>query len=630
MIEETTIERNAIFRVGKVISVDGRRVRVEVDKLKNSSHLLYRGQLIKNIAVSGYVKIKKGFIDLIAKVEGEFVKKENSNNSSYRRDVDYLSRHLDLSLIGYLEADKFVPGIREMPLIDNECFILTEDEFRMIHTFSSTDDNTLDIGTLAMEPSHRIAIDVNQIFASHIGIFGNTGSGKSYTLTKIYHELFSRYQDNISFLNSSKFVLIDFNGEYVDQPINISDHSTGIITDRNIKSVYRLSTQDDLGDKLPLPDSAINDPILWTVLLDATEKTQAPFISKVLRSSYWNNLLLNPKELLNAIGNIVANATKSNDLTIDRQLSYNFLLDIIDCLGFHATDDFLSTVHQFRDCLQFHSGNRDYKWVENATVVMWSTDVKWYSFIVKKFSNLEQSFSKINNIDLIRFKLIFAYYQDVISGYANREHIGPLIKRLSQRLPSIKRLIEVDSKNFSISTLTIISFRNVNLDMRKVIPLIICKYLYSNKKHTDPHSNKYLNIIIDEAHNILSAQSARETEAWRDYRLETFEEIIKEGRKFGVFLTLASQRPQDISETIISQIHNFFLHRLVNERDIKSVEKAVTYLDKVSFESLPILPTGTCVMAGIATHVPILIQIGELPLFARPNSQTMEVASHWK
>ena len=96
-----------------------------------------------------------------------------------------------------------------------------------------------------------------------------------------------------------------------------------------------------------------------------------------------------------------------------------------------------------------------------------------------------------------------------------------------------------------------------------------------------PTNARYLNLIIDEAHNILSLESSRESEAWRDYRLETFEEIVKEGRKFGVFLTLASQRPHDISPTIISQLHNYFLHRLVNNLDVLAIEKAVSYLDRV-------------------------------------------------
>jgi DNA helicase HerA-like ATPase len=165
--------------------------------------------------------------------------------------------------------------------------------------------------------------------------------------------------------------------------------------------------------------------------------------------------------------------------------------------------------------------------------------------------------------------------------------------------------------------------------MRKVIPMLLCKHLYDQKKDLDATNQRYLNLIIDEAHNILSLESSRESEAWRDYRLETFEEIVKEGRKFGVFLSLASQRPHDISPTIISQLHNYFLHRLVNNLDIQAIEKAVAYLDRVSFESLPILPRGACVLAGVSTQVPVVVKIAELPAATAPNSHTMAVASDW-
>jgi hypothetical protein len=104
---------------------------------------------------------------------------------------------------------------------------------------------------------------------------------------------------------------------------------------------------------------------------------------------------------------------------------------------------------------------------------------------------------------------------------------------------------------------------------------------YDDEKKVENDDNNYLNLIVDEAHNILSEQSERESEHWRDYRLETFEEIMKEGRKFGVFLTIASQRPADISPTIISQLHNYFVHRLINNEDIRAVEKTISYLDKV-------------------------------------------------
>lgn len=161
-----------------------------------------------------------------------------------------------------------------------------------------------------------------------------------------------------------------------------------------------------------------------------------------------------------------------------------------------------------------------------------------------------------------------------------------------------------------------------------MIPLLICRQLYDEKKR-DGDPSRYLNIVVDEAHNILSNVSSRESEAWKDYRLETFEEIIKEGRKFGVFLTIASQRPHDISETIISQLHNYFLHRLVNNLDILAIERAVAYLDRVSFESLPILPTGSCVLSGLSTQVPVVVDIEKLSAEYEPNNKTMTLADGW-
>ena len=129
----------------------------------------------------------------------------------------------------------------------------------------------------------------------------------------------------------------------------------------------------------------------------------------------------------------------------------------------------------------------------------------------------------------------------------------------------------------------------------------------------------------------MSQESFRESESWKDYRLETFEEIIKEGRKFGVFLTIASQRPHDISPTIISQLHNYFLHRLINNHDINAVEKTIAYLDKLSVEYLSILPIGTCVLAGLLTHVPVIVDIGKIePEEYEPDNKTIDLIKHWR
>jgi hypothetical protein len=155
--------------------------------------------------------------------------------------------------------------------------------------------------------------------------------------------------------------------------------------------------------------------------------------------------------------------------------------------------------------------------------------------------------------------------------------------------------------------------------------LLISKRIYQDQKDR-ADTDSALSIVIDEAHNILSYESSREAESWKDYRLETFEEIIKEGRKFGVFVTVSSQRPSDISQTITSQAHNYFIHRLINQRDLQSIATAVSYIDKVTEESIPTLPTGTCVFSGMAGQMPMKLAMKVLPEMQQPRSTTRKMS----
>jgi uncharacterized protein len=224
--------------------------------------------------------------------------------------------------------------------------------------------------------------------------------------------------------------------------------------------------------------------------------------------------------------------------------------------------------------------------------------------------------------------IVFLYLQliyDVVANRAINEHIAPVINRLKAKKNDIDRLFDLSGKEeFWQSNFVVVNLDNVNLDMKKTLPLLLSKRLYAEHKETG--QGKTLNIIIDEAHNILSTESFREAESWKDYRLETFEEIIKEGRKFGVFVTISSQRPNDISPTITSQAHNYFIHRLINQRDLATIASAVSYIDRITEESIPTLPTGTCVFSGAASHMPLKIDVRPLELMAQPRSMTRKFA----
>jgi uncharacterized protein len=612
---------DAVFKVGKVISVDGRLIRVKVDRAKNTSHLVYKGELIKNVAVGGYIKIAKGFTSMIGKVDGEFVEEDKQlRDKPYKSERGKIDRTLNVKLLGFFEGTIFKRGIKELPLVDNECFLLRSIEFDQVHNFLRQGDEPITIGTLALEKGQKIQVGVDGLFASHIGIFGNTGSGKSYTLAKIYRDVFEKYKDKATFVRNAKFFLIDFNGEYVDS------EEEDIIVDAKYKNVYSLSTKSDDGDRFPVGIDTLNSSEFWSVFLEATEKTQKPFLARALANDYLESAIKNEEGIKGLISSMVWSVTTKDDRNIEKGIVTTFLAELKDCLNSQSIG---TLCDHYREHLQFNGTLGTYYYQDGAQKI-YSDQANFKSDVVdKKVDELNISVDHLTPIGEIRLRIVFQYFDDIFRGFSNKDHLAPLIKRLDNRIEGLKRVVEIGGLAGE-KNITIVSLKDVNIHLRKILPLLLCKQLYDEKK-SDDNGETYLNIIVDEAHNILSEDSSRESEQWKDYRLETFEEIIKEGRKFGVFLTLASQRPADISPTIISQLHNYFLHRLINEQDIKAVERTIAYLDKVSFEYLPILPTGTCIFAGLLANVPIVIDIGKIePKKHEPKNKTRTLADKWQ
>ncbi|MBI2058456.1 MAG: ATP-binding protein [Nitrospirae bacterium] len=618
------IADDAIFKIGRVISVDGRVVKVAVDKMKNSSHLIYQGGVHRNIAVGGYVKISKGFARIIGKVDGEYIGEDlQTREKDYASGRQRVSRTLVVKLLGFLEGNRFERGIKELPLIDNECFLLHRDEVEKVHDFLAVGDDPITIGTLAMEKGQDIRVGVNSLLASHIGIFGNTGSGKSYTLAKIYRELLRKYKDRPNFQRHAKFFLIDFNGEYVGFDRNV-------IVEPRYKNIYELSTRlPEGGDRFPISHEMINDPAFWVVFLEATEKTQTPFLNRALSSPYLSDMVRDAVRLKLLMVEIIFSAIMKGDRTIEKGIVVSFLRELNECLGGHG--DIAALADDFESHLQFHNVQATYYYESGGPRIYGNAPEFKAQVVEAKVSPLQVSVANMTPIDEIRLRITIQYYQDIIRGFSNREHLAPLIKRLDKRVDDLKKVITIQQARTDAedANFTIVSLREVNIRMRKILPLMLCKKMYDARKEADDEAGT-LNLIVDEAHNILSEESERESEQWKDYRLETFEEIIKEGRKYGVFLTIASQRPHDISPTIISQLHNYFLHRLINNEDIKAVERSVSYLDKVSFEALPILPTGTCILAGLIARVPVVVEVGKIEEDFEPNNKTVGPVALWQ
>lgn len=617
-LQSETIMKESIFVIGRVSSVEGRKVKIRVNKDKNLSHISYKGKVIKNVSVGSYVKITKGFIEIIGKVEGEYVSKEKVFNEGYKKEEMKIVRFLDVSLFGHFEGSKFKQGIKEMPLIDNECYLLDKEEFNKLHQFFQGNEKTIKIGTLTEEPSQEIKMSIKKLFASHIGIFGNTGSGKSNTLAKIYSELFKECQSQNQFKKKSHFIFIDFNGEYIKDKMITTE-----------KKVYNLTTKTESPNKYKIKKNNIERLDIISVLLDATEKTQKPFLARALDNKYLDDdFASHAKVNIEKVIKTVLQKVDTNWIPILVELfkdlskldtsDNHYAQAVLESLSSGALKFFLNSSYYTGE--KNGSGDHRIFYNDNPSVVL--------ETVFPNLSDIEVSQS---SFEKIKFKILSQYYHEVTNGYSNQEHIRPLIGRMFKKFDMLSKLIEVtdESEEQGRSNLEVINLKEVNLEMKKTLPLIICKQLYDEHKDKGNFEDRSLHIVVDEAHNILSSSSERESETWKDYRLETFEEIIKEGRKFSTFLTISSQRPYDISATIISQLHNYFIHRLINDNDIKAIEKTIAYLDKLSFESIPILSIGSCFVAGLASDIPVKVDVDLLPLAQQPKSETVNLQKIW-
>lgn len=600
-MNEFFIEDEAVLRIGEVVEVSGRYITILVDKNKNLSDLFFKGKVLKNVSVNSFIEIKKGFLSLIVKIESEKIiedKKNNLNNTGGSSANRYL-RFLTTSLLGYIDNQgKFEGGTREFPLIGNEAFIVTENIIQSIHAITIKNDFSINIAKTDLE-NIDISIPVDGLLNSHIAIFGNTGSGKSNTLAALYKNGYEKLKAKIqnNFQNKCRFLLFDFNGEYTSKDCITPD-----------KKVYNLSTQTKNGDKIPIPAEMLLEHEMLSILSDATDKTQKPFLKRVLSlhdAVYKadNPLCYFQRILKKSIEDIFLSSDKLKaDTVIDL---YRQLFD---------EEDIVSDV-------MFHNGKDQKKWI--------FVDGSGYidnNNLIPRMHIYQCAKSFELPSDLLDNFLKFCYLKlidEIISNRSEHSHVSPVINRLISIKNDIKKIFNTsgEKKFWEDSNFIVINLNMVNLTMKKMLPLLLSKWAYNNKKQEDKKSS--LSFIIDEAHNILSSTSNRESESWKDYRLETFEEIIKEGRKFGVFVTISSQRPNDISPTIISQAHNYFIHRLINQNDLHAIQKAVSYIDKVSEESIPTLPRGTCIFSGVISQMPLKLRVTELDNKHKPKSNTL-------
>jgi len=588
------------IRVGEVIAVQGTKVVLKIDEQSSKETLFHGGDKYKGVSIREYLSIQRGFRDIICMVEGEYLDESRVDTADGRATF---VRKVEARPIGFFDRSGFTQGIKFLPMIQDVAYLLPEDRIRSI--FDRKADSSFKIGQMFKEEI-AVGLPWKRLFNSHIGIFGNTGSGKSNTLTKLYTVLFEKKLSNIT--GKSRFVILDFNGEYVG----------GQLAPAAQKKVYQLSTQEqpgdaNAGDRFPLAPTEFWDLETLSLLFQATQNTQRPFLNRVLTG----------KARFDQQAGSLDNYAKSKFRQAFcagevRPATLDLMRVVARRINYQALDDLLRQVNWHQRAGRFTRNG-----------VYFDTEGENYDLHIAPTVDAIDT-SALDDFDQLIVRVNLQLMSDLNAGYVQFEHIQPLLKRVESSLKSMRRVLSIANAEEEEKVLTVISMRRCNNEVKKVLPLLFAKHFYNaHKANVVTPPNCTVHLIVDEAHNILSEQSARESESWKDYRLELFEEIIKEGRKFGVFVTIASQRPADISPTVVSQVHNFFIHRLVNDRDLFLVENTISTLDALSRSLIPGLSQGCCVVTGTAFELPMVIQVDRLPSDKQPASEDVDLAVLW-
>ncbi|MFA1754293.1 ATP-binding protein [Fusobacterium animalis] len=599
---------NSNFEVGIIWAVNGNQVIIKMNSITSDFTYFYNGEEYEGIRNGGYLSITRGHIDIICQIESEEIKDNYQKDikNQYKENERY-EKFVYARCIGFFENEKFNFGIKYSPIIYNTVKMISSSIIKSILS-PKKEKNKVEF-VIGKDLQYGLKIDLpwNKIFNTHIGIFGNTGSGKSNTLTNLYKILLNHEKLN---LKNSKFVFVDFNGEYIGNKVLCSN-----------KATYKLNTrQDNKGDKFSIKSSSFWDEEVLSILFHATEKTQKPFLKNLIerKNKYFNT-----------------DISKEQNLEIYLKKTYENI--------FNNTNPKKETLELIKKVLQK---------IEVDTEKL--KQIEWFNncFKIKNnsiySSNCGEYFKTFLSIDTIKLKEVFSPFDELeirarldlinglLSNFVQYDNINPLLSRIESISVSLKKIIDIveedNSNKNNLPNLEVISLKNCNQEIKKMFPILLAKeYFREHKIKTEKEVKNTFHLIIDEAHNILSQQSNREAESWKDYRLELFEEIIKEGRKFGFFLTVASQRPADISETIMSQFHNFFIHRLINEKDLKLIDNVISTLDRSSKQLIPVLPQGACIVTGTAFDFPQIVQVDKIEnREERPNSDDIDLEELWK
>ncbi len=595
------------LRIGSVIRVESGRIELVVTA--SELNLLYEGRTYRVGQLGSYVTVPMDDRTLIGFV---------TSAGRQERTVADIEPQLivQVQLLGDIRDGRFVRGVTEYPIVGDDVWLAVESDFETI--FGSFDkllsesghSGSFSLGRFALNRDFEVKVLGTELFAKHVAILGNSGSGKSCTVSKILQEILD--------LNQAQVVLFDMHGEY---RAAFSDEEGQI----NANVTYLDS------DDLVLPYWLLRYEEFEALFVDQSNPMHVTTQISFLRTA----LLEFKQDAAEELG-----LTKT--LTLDTPIYFSLerlkaYAENLNAARFVLNDDRLAfsqlamrsltpleqqKLMRTHKC-QFNRGNPE---GETPHPLYFGKLLGLIDRIETKFNDRRYSFL----LRPIEHGLQSAFFRDQIKSDAQGGQSSNLMNHLIKLLTG-----RVEPR----SNLTIIDLSGIPFEIVDVTVAVLTRLLFDLNFWTPQEQRHPMLIAYEEAHNYVPR-----VEGKTNFAKAAVERIAKEGRKYGVSAMLVSQRPSELSETVLSQCNSFVAMRLSNPEDQRYISKVVSDHFTSLVEMLPVLRPGEAFIIGDSVIMPMrtlvdlprpMPQSGNLDFLARwaeatPDYDIDEIIDHWR
>lgn len=527
---------------------------------------------------------------------------------------------IKIRFLGEFHDGRYTSGVIRKPLMSSTIRNINDNELKAI--VGVYDATTFKLGTSSIYKGYEVCVDINQLFANHMAVFGNTGSGKSCGVARIVQNIFSN--PNLYSYNANIFIF-DAYGEYKTafRGLGQGKYSYKFIT---------TNIQEDTDYELHIPFHLLTlDDLI--VMLQADKHSQIPILERALKLT--KIFSKNDDTALKFKDHLIAKALiailYSNQITANKKNEIFKVLEVCNTPNF-SFDSVISGIGYTRtlsECFEIDSyGNF------GESVLITEYILKHIDEDLEMLEEPSHAFYTMTDYaNALEFTLISEGFQANEQLYDDsmllKVRLNSLINSRIANIYKCNQYINVDnyiamllSCNGTKAQVININLEDIDDTQAKIIVKIMARLFFEYCKTMKNRASMPFHLFLEEAHRYVQKDS--------DVFLigyNIFDRIAKEGRKYGVLLNIISQRPVEISETVIAQCSNFLIFKMTHPRDIEYIRTMLPNITTDVIEKQKVLQPGNCVGFGGAFRLPMVIKM-EMPS-PPPNSNSCNVNSCW-